>query len=437
MSSEKLSPEIVFPYNIGVVLAVNAIPDAYLVLDGPGCSFYRAMVVHGRHDWTSTLLSSDGHHRFQYAGVNVNAVAADCEAMVRDAIAKVAALPRCAVVLVTSLPMCTVASTDYGRVLREAAAKKPHALVAGSSLSGNWFAGYAATLEAIAQQMDLSGARPAKNKVAIVGNFMDRGEGDHRGNIKEFARLLEALGLELVSCWPSGAPYERLRDLRRAGTLISLPYGRKAAAVLAQRLKVRLIETEVPFGLEASAAWLRKIAKALGKERAAERFIDGELGRIVPRLEWVVPYAFLNKRIVFVGDPHLVRGLRSIAEELGARVSGAFLTGPAPEKNLKDPAIVYVPRVSELRAAWRDLEARDGVDLLISHTDGIAMLKPSGAAMEFGFPSVWTHSLREEPFLGFAGYIAFVDRMANTLTQQRGRPLRRTAPAPASRKVHS
>ncbi len=105
--SDQLSPEIVFPYNIGVVLAVNAIPDATLVLDGPGCSFYRAMVVHGRHDWTSSLLSCDGNHRFQYAGVNVNAVATDCEAIIRDAIVKVAALPRCGVVFATSLPMCT------------------------------------------------------------------------------------------------------------------------------------------------------------------------------------------------------------------------------------------------------------------------------------------------------------------------------------------
>lgn len=63
---EGLHAPLSFPYNLGVLLALNAVSDAYLVLDGPGCSFYRGMMIHGRHDWSSTLLSADGWHRFQF-----------------------------------------------------------------------------------------------------------------------------------------------------------------------------------------------------------------------------------------------------------------------------------------------------------------------------------------------------------------------------------
>jgi len=37
------------------------------------------------------------------------------------------------------------------------------------------------------------------------------------------------------------------------------------------------------------------------------------------------------------------------------------------------------------------------------------------ASVEFGFPSMYTHHLFERPFLGFRGFMAFVDSMANAI----------------------
>ena len=37
--------------------------------------------------------------------------------------------------------------------------------------------------------------------------------------------------------------------------------------------------------------------------------------------------------------------------------------------------------------------------------------------VEFGFPSVYSHALYDRPFLGFQGFMAFVDTLANALRQ--------------------
>ena len=55
----------------------------------------------------------------------------------------------------------------------------------------------------------------------------------------------------------------------------------------------------------------------MGREAAAEALIDRELRDIMPRLEFVAPYQFLHRRLVFVGDPFHAQGFLDIAEDLG------------------------------------------------------------------------------------------------------------------------
>lgn len=403
-----LSAQLGFPFNLGVLFAVNAIRDAALVLDGPGCAFYRAMVLHGRHDWTSSLLSCEGRHRLQYTGVSANSIAADGERLIREALRAVAAWQESGAVLLSSLPMCTLAGTDYARLLREEARDKPAALVPGSSLSGDWLDGYDAALAALAENAELAGRAPAKDRVALIGYFMDRGEGDHRANLAELARLLGGLGLECAAIWPSGGSYAELLKARRAGLVVSLPYGRRAARVLAARLGAPLVETGLPFGLEGTAAWLRQVAQAAGRARAAERLIGAELSGAARRLQWAVPYALLHARAAFAGDPHLAEAFCGLCDELGLTLALSLPTGGKRG----------APRLSAARAA---LAGAGPLDLFIGNTDALELLAPDCARMEFGFPSLWTHCLGEEPFLGFAGCLAFVDRMLRALLGARSR----------------
>ncbi len=51
------------PYLTGVYVAVNGIDDAYLVVDGPNCVFFRIPQLQPNHDWLADLARSSGLHR--------------------------------------------------------------------------------------------------------------------------------------------------------------------------------------------------------------------------------------------------------------------------------------------------------------------------------------------------------------------------------------
>ena len=61
--SEEFSPRLAYSYMVGVYLAVNAIRDARLVVEGPDCTYMKAQYVQGNHDVLSTLTSVSGYHR--------------------------------------------------------------------------------------------------------------------------------------------------------------------------------------------------------------------------------------------------------------------------------------------------------------------------------------------------------------------------------------
>lgn len=428
------------PYLQGAYLAFNALPDAYFMGDGPSCIFDKAEHIHGRHDLFSTLLSCDSAHRIQHTGVNVFNIAGDCEGALAAALRRMAASPGCGAVFMGSMPMCAIVGTDYERVLREAlsgSAKPSFVLPRRSAVSGDWIDGYSGVLETISSGMDLEGARPEPGSVALVGYLMDRNEGDHRGNISELQRMLRGLGLEAVSIWLSGRPFEELREVRRAGAIVSLPHGRKAGSVLARRLGVPLIEADLPFGLEGSRRFIDVIGRGFGCRALADAFIDRELREVVTKLQWSVAHAFLGRRFAFSGDPHYAAAFAEQISDLGGRILGTIVLGGAhhlPEAQRRAleerKGTAFEPLPEDVAELWGGF-GEDGVDLIVGNAFAFSQLDWGGPWLEFGYPSESTHFLRDEPFLGFQGALSFLSRAANEVVRgldrrawrrRRGRP---------------
>jgi nitrogenase molybdenum-iron protein alpha/beta subunit len=409
------------PFLDGVYLALNALPDAHFLGDGPGCLFTKAERLHGRHDLFSTLLSARGDHRLNHTGIDAFNVAANTEAGMAAALRALAARPACGALFMGSMPVCAIVGSDYARIMREALAglKTPSFLVP-RAISGDWLDGYAAVLEALAVGMDLTGRKRRKGAVALVGYMMDRNEGEHRGNVSELERMVRALGLEPASVWLSGRPFAHLREARHADAVVSLPHGRKAAAVLARRLGARLIEAEIPFGLEGTRRFLELLGREFGREDAARAFIDAELDLVAPRLQWSVPHAFLRRRFAFAGDPLYAPAFTEFIEELGGQVTGLLLTGAARHlsaartKDLERRARVeFEPFTKD---AARGSFGR-GADLVVTSTLAFETARPAAPWLEFGYPSDYTHFLRDVPFLGFPGALAFAARLANEVVK--------------------
>ncbi|MFA6316495.1 MAG: nitrogenase component 1 [Elusimicrobiota bacterium] len=421
MASNDLSQRLNAPYLVGTLLAVNALPDSTILIDGAECSMTKAEFIYGNHDLASTLLDSSGAHlhRLEHSYKDFADLVKDREPDIGAVVERLLARPSCKVLFLSPRPCCRILAVDYERILAASSGRtKPVLPLPSDALSGDWLDGYADAMEALASSVDLKGARPKKDKVAVVGYLMDRSEGDHRAGLSELRRLLAALGLDLVSVWLGNAPYARLSDVKDAGTILSLPYGRKAARTLASRTGAKLVELDLPFGLLPTETWLRKVGQACGRpKKAVDALVDAELAPVLKALEWVVPQAMLHKRVALSGDPYLYEGLASLAEDLGWEVAAGALMC-LPDKRPKDLADRFpnqpAPLCEPTGAAWNAALAGAGkVDFIVGNSfymaDGCGI-----PGVELGFPSYRHHALTSQPFLGFAGALKFVERVLNT-----------------------
>lgn len=415
---------ITHTFMVGAYVATNAIRDAYTLVEGPDCAHMKTQYVQGNHDWLSTLTSVSGHHRIANTALHPVQMTKSREQAIESTLMRIASHPTVGGVMMTSMPMAVITGADYERLCRGVQTATGRAVihVPGKSLSGDWLDGYAEVLISLARQLDLSGGEKDPRKIGIVGHMFDRNEGDQRANVRELRRILEALDLEPVSIWLEGQRFERLRDIREAGTILSFPYGRKAAHWLTRRTGARLVECELPFGLPATERWVRQLGRTFDREAAAEALIDRELHAIAPALEFQIPFVFQNRRAGFVGDPHLARGFAETAELLGMRLDFAVVTDPkhhlAGLDRALDPdtKLLVYPRLKPMLELLRSRIGEHRVGLLVTNSSGVGLVHEDFlATVEFGFPSFHTHSLGDRPFLGFAGVLPFIDSLANAL----------------------
>lgn len=417
-----LSPRHVLSFMVGVYVAVNAIRDAYLVVDGPDCVYVKTQYLQGNHDYLSTLTNVIGAHRVVNTAFEPVAAALSREGEIVEVVKQVGRHDEAGCVMLTSMPMASVLGTDYGRLGREASASlgKDVLHVPGKSLSKDWTGGYEESLLAMAKGMSLVGGEPKPHKVALVGMLHDRNEEDAAGNVRELRRLLEGLGLHLVSVWLDGSAYADYGAVRDAGTILSLPYGRRAARTLAARLGADLLELELPFGLPASERFVQVVASHFGREEAGRALIDRELRDIVPKLEWVIPFVLEGKSFGYLGSAGLLPGFVEVVKLWGGEVRFAVVTNFAYHVQSREgldgvESLVVEPRVDSLVALGKEIEGWK-VDCIVTDSTCIELAASrKQAVVEFGFPSYNVHALFERPYLGFRGFLAFVDRVANAM----------------------
>lgn len=417
-ADDDLTTSAAASYMVGVYLAVNAIRDLFLLVEGPDCTYMKTQYVQGNHDWLSTLTSVSGTHRIANTGLHPSQMIDSRERPIVELLRGMASHDDVPAVALTSMPMAFITGADNERLTREVAVAtgKPVYHIPGKSLSGDWLDGYAESLMSLAAQIDLSGAAARPRQVAVVGYLYDRNEDDHGANVSELRRMLASVGLEACSIWLAGEGVEALREARFASRVLSLPYGRRAARKLARRLGVPVTDMPLPFGFTATEAFVRQAGELAGEPGRADAFVDQELADAVPRLEWVVSFLFQNRRVGFVGEPGALPGIHDIVSMLGGTLVFAALTNRAAHANalsLDGVDLLVNPRMKTLSRYLQRADRGGAVDLLI--TNNVGMLGSQGALVEFGFPSYLQHALYDRPFLGFPGTLAFVDSLANAL----------------------
>jgi nitrogenase molybdenum-iron protein alpha/beta subunit len=382
------------PFLNGVYIAVDAVDGAFLIVDGPYCVFTKAEMQYG-HNIRCRLIPPLGRSRVVHTAAKtgmeeVTSLSIDRRAGVERIFAEVCGYREAKVVLTTSFDFHELLNFPLPEIAREYSARsgKPVCHVPSGSLSGDWSDGYARTCEALARQITLSRGRAVKDNVAIVGYLFDRREPDHAGNLRELRRLLVALGLDLDSVWLSGKGLPHLRAIERASVILAFPYAREAARVLGARLRVRVIDVELPLGLTGTQRFLTSLGAAMRRQEMARRCTRREVAAAIRDTKPHVWRVIRGRTacLQHLHDPHLRGALAELCADLGVGLLDSW-DGPGPQA------------------------AAGQAPLLIGSLVG-EQSSPFCIPIHFGYPNFVDHPVVERPFLGFAGYRHWVDRIS-------------------------
>ncbi|MDT8285918.1 MAG: nitrogenase component 1 [Elusimicrobiales bacterium] len=419
--AERFTKSFNMPYQLGVYLAVNAVNDVGLVVDGGDCVMPKADFIAGNHDLRSTLLSPEGSHRIVCTMTGPLPQDANHERKLSALLSEVASGGGFSAVLLTGLPFFKLAGADYEGIAAGVRKGAPVAEVPALSLEADWLDGYDLALESLAGLLPAprSGRKRAakRPRVALAGYLFDRGERDHTANIAELRRLLDLAGLELISVFPSGGSFRELARSLEADLIVSLPYARRSAARLAARSGAALLETGLPMGLKGTSSWLAAVRRAAGLGRKLPPPVLREECLAARELAPVLD-VLAHRNAVFAGDPHLFAAFAGLAAEFRIRVPAVVLDSRARKKiPVKSGGTVLVcPDTAEAAGAVAALTGYGKPHLLVGNsfaaTEGFA---PGLPFVELGFPSYGHHCVNDEPFLGFAGARTFAGRMVNAL----------------------
>jgi nitrogenase molybdenum-iron protein alpha/beta subunit len=418
-ASEDFPKTYVLPYQLGVFLAVNAVPDVCLIIDGLNCVLPKAGLLAGNHDIHSTLFSPDGRHRVVCTMTGPLPQQENPEAKLRGILNDASARGEYGALLLTGLPYMGLAGMDYEGIVSDLGGRTPAAAIAPLSLEADWLDGYDRSLEALVSLLKPPRrARRKKGSIVIAGYMYDRNERDHLANAAELRRLTAAAGLDLAAIIPGGESFRNWERAFSAGLVVSLPYGRRAAARLASATGARLVETGLPVGFSGTTAWLRTVRKAAGLSGAMprgiiaeERDAAGSVSRALAALE--------HARLMFAGDPHLFAAMSGFARELGMRSQAAIINSssrPIPGPAGTEKLIMFSPSVGTAREMISGLAGYDAPSIALC--DSLALgegLAGAAKTVEIGFPSYTHHCLHDEPFMGYAGARVLAGRMLNAL----------------------
>ena len=69
---------------VGEYLAVNALRDLYLLVEGPDCAHIKTQYVQGSHDWCSNLTGVSGFHRIANTALHPDQMGESREQRLRE-----------------------------------------------------------------------------------------------------------------------------------------------------------------------------------------------------------------------------------------------------------------------------------------------------------------------------------------------------------------
>lgn len=417
----------------GVYLGVNAVKDAYLLINCPQGCYYRFEKIAINHDAASTLYDPLGCHRIIQSGINYTDLAMGTDETLFKLMKKVVEKVNPRVLFFTQASMTLVTSFDAAAFASEMERRfsVPLFYIPPATFNGDFLDGFNAFMEKLVEAVIRTSRvkSGAAGTASVCGYFADRLEEDHAANLEEISRLIGSSGVGCGGVALSGAAIEELGRAFSASMIVNLPYARSAGRRIAEMTGASVIELDLPVGIEGTVKWIRDFAGACGRKADAEEFIGRELGRVIPKIDVARRRYLLNRSVAIAADPYLAPLLALYASELGMDVPLVALktrdgaTGVRARKILEKEGIEckvicdFPPE--EFHAAVEELRDDERCDAIIGTDAELDAASDTGVGfVEIGYPSFFRHSFFPRPFMGFSGALRIASDLVNAVQQR-------------------
>lgn len=416
---------LTLPFMAGVYLAVNAIEGARIVVDGPMCAFYKAEYIQGNHQIVADLQRLASPHRVLHSELDIHRAILGDETLVHDKVRLALEDSETQALFFSAMSSAMLIGRDIERLLHAADLRPevPRIPVPSRSLSGDWNSGWRHALAAIADAVPLAPRTPGdanRPRVGIVGNLFLRHEGDAAGDVQELARMVQALGAQVVSIWLAGDSWRDLGAIGQADLLVALPYAQTAAQRLAQRVGVPVVPLPLPFSWTLTERFLLGLGEALDRVPQAQAFLEREKDRWAAELLFRAEHHLQGTRWIVVDDPVRMAGWVQIAQDCGATLQAAGLTAAAA------PGVPPLAGQPQPVTLLHQSLAEGRVDVFIANSIAADMVRhaprPAPVIAEFGYPCFGRHPVAPIPSLGFPGAVATVETICERIRSRRESP---------------
>jgi nitrogenase molybdenum-iron protein alpha/beta subunit len=417
----------------GVGLAVHAVPDAFILMQtGVGCKYKVGVQI----SWQDHIRHPNRHEAWTQI----------CEmSLIRGSSARVGPFARSrweskkpGIMVLVSAYFVELTGEDLPSVAQEVAETLPcpfFLVKTATNKFGGLFEGYAETMRGMLAQQDFTQPHTNAREACIIGSFFTRYEQDSLADVTQLQRLCKVSSLAAGPIFFSGRPWSELSEAWRSEVVIQMPYARPAAKRLKRLLKNRtVVETGLPMGIAGTTAWVRKVTAATGANvQLSEAWIARESAKARAALEVVRESCSMMPIAIFADTP-LAIGLVSLSLEMGLKpclvglrdwsLGGreAFEQGLA-ELGFEMPAdmeIIERPSLYWISTECMARITRGELHVVIGSTIELRVLKECYAEsaprfravpIETGFPSAHSHVVTPRPTLGFAGAVAWAQRV--------------------------
>ena len=409
-----------YPRIVGAYLAVNAIPDTWMLVDSADCATLRAEIIQDNHDWLSTLIQVNGKYRIASTGVCPHSIVLDRRENLVEQIVVVGGEDG-AFLFIYPAPVTALVGIDYRTLVEEAGDRlKMEALVVAPLDSvGDWVSGYVHIMEMVAEHLTLPSVEKSGDKVAIVGYLWDRNEADQQASLAELLRLVRELGLDPVCTWLSGESTSGLSRVAEASRIIALPWAGRAASILAERTGADVVELGIPLGAEGTLRWVEQLGAATGRTEQASRLIEREAPDLYRKLSRPVVRHFQGRDFLVCTEANLGVAVAEMIDEFGGNVRLLATAGDRTLPLREDLAETVVENGTMERIRghiFRIAESAAGTPVVIGSERGLLAARGAGLIpVPLGFQSGAFHHLYDTPFLGPAGALSLADRIGNAI----------------------